>query len=261
MGVQIAKGYFGTFVAEVSSTGLTQVAWTRFITDTRILHLWVLSARGPEEFLIRALQYVSLENTMISFGHLSNGAAGVAVGTLRSLASDSLASSIAYNTTRVKNILKAEHKIIALSAYCGKVGKEKCLELLAKMRGGYSESHVLSLPILKDHPYRAQFTKQRKVAINNLFADHTARRYAGSFQQKIHAETISKTALATKLTIKSVNPITLGSFVGWTVFGFASVRVIMIGGLILFQYAERKRYHRVTQDFIDIESSEEGLDK
>lgn len=60
LGVQIAKGYLGTFIAEIANTGYTRAALIRFLTDTRALHLWVLSAPGPEQFILRALQYASL---------------------------------------------------------------------------------------------------------------------------------------------------------------------------------------------------------
>lgn len=67
---QTTKAYFGTLFAEITNTGYTSLAMTRFFTDTRHLHLWVLSASSPEEFLLRLLQYTSLETTMVSFGHL-----------------------------------------------------------------------------------------------------------------------------------------------------------------------------------------------
>lgn len=52
--VQIAKGYFRTFVAELANTSETLAALIRFIADTKLLHLWLLSAPGPEQLLIPA---------------------------------------------------------------------------------------------------------------------------------------------------------------------------------------------------------------
>ena len=103
---------------------------------------------------------------------------------------------------------------------------------------------------LKVHPYRSQFTKQSKIAIDNIFADHTARRYANGCAQK-HFISVASTSAVTKVVIINANTTALTSFVGWSIFGLASISLLAIGGLILFQRAERKRYGYVDQDFIE----------
>lgn len=215
---EAAKGYLGTLLAEISNTGYTSAALTRFFMDTRTLHLWVLSASGPEEFLIRALQYASLETTVFSFGSLGKGSASVALGTLRTLAADNLALVIAHNATRIKNVLKLENHLIQLAAHCGHVGKEKCLELLIKIRGGeqnLSPEMISTFKIQLVDRYNAQFVDHGRVIINNVFREHTTRRYLDCCMQKRYALIASKSA-TTKIIIQNFNPITLGTFICWS---------------------------------------------
>lgn len=200
---QAGKGYLGTLFAEISNTGYSGIAMTRFFTDTRNLHLWVLSAPTPEVFLIRLLQYTSLETVMVSFGHLGKESASVALGTLRTLGADNLAPVIAYNATRIKNVLKLENHIIQLAASCSSVGKEKCLELLIKIRGGkqhLSPEMVSTFKIQLVDRYNAQFVENCRIIINNVFQEHTTRRYLDGCAQKRYALIASKSA-ATKIII------------------------------------------------------------
>lgn len=104
---------------------------------------------------------------------------------------------------------------------------------------------------LKLHTYNAKFSNQSRIIIQNLFAEHTARRYANSGAQKACVKVTSKAAV-TKTVTKIIFDLTpLGCFVSWTIFGLASVSLVTIGGLMLFQRSERKRFNYVTQDFIE----------
>ena len=91
----------------------------QFGVDTRNLHLWVLSASSSEEFIIRFVQYISLENVGLSFGHIGRGAGAIGIGGFRNLLAQELKTSIAYNATHVKKALGIEKNIIAILAYCG----------------------------------------------------------------------------------------------------------------------------------------------
>jgi hypothetical protein len=91
-------------------------------------------------------------------------------------------------------------------------------------RGGGSQ-HILN-PSLKDftivvdsiktpmvHPYRAQLTDNYKITINNMFQEHTARRYLQGSTQKL--KNIGPTYLAPIASTQIKNM----ALIGWTCFG------------------------------------------
>ena len=130
-------------------------------------------------------------------------------------------------------------------------------------RGGGSQ-HILN-PSLKDitivvdsiktpmvHPYRAQFTGNCKIIINNMFQEHTARRYLQGSAQKI--KTVAPTYLAPiASTSTKVNTTAL---IGWTCFGVGLIGFITFGALYLFRRAEHKRcQHQNEGVIIDVTTS------
>ena len=96
---------------------------------------------------------------------------------------------------------------------------------------------------LKVHPYRTEFACKSKTIIDSMFADHTARRYASAS---------ASVSVVKKIVVNNLNPVPI---VGWGVFSLALVGFVGIGGLALFQRAER-HHHSYTylnkQDFIDV---------
>ena len=91
-------------------------------------------------------------------------------------------------------------------------------------------------PILEIHPYQKQFTENSKMIINNMFQEHTARRYLQGSTQKL--KTIGPTYLA---PIASTQ-IKTTALIGWTCFGVGLIGFTTFGALYLFQRAERKRW-------------------
>ena len=91
-------------------------------------------------------------------------------------------------------------------------------------------------PILEIHPYQKQFTENSKMIINNMFQEHTARRYLQGSTQKL--KTIGPTYLA-PIASTQINTTAL---IGWTCFGVGIVSFTILGALYLFQRAERKRW-------------------
>ena len=91
-------------------------------------------------------------------------------------------------------------------------------------------------PVSTIHPYRAEFTYNSKMIIDNMFQDHTARRYLQGSTQKI--KTVAPTYLAPIVSVSTkVNTTPL---IGWTCLGFGLISFTILGSLYLFQRAERK---------------------
>ncbi len=88
----------------------------------------------------------------------------------------------------------------------------------------------------KIHPYQRQFTENSKMIINNMFQEHTARRYLQGSTQKL--KTINPTYLA---PIASTQ-IKTTALIGWTCLGVGLIGFTTFGALYLFQRAERKRW-------------------
>jgi hypothetical protein len=108
----------------------------------------------------------------------------------------------------------------------------------------------IKTPVLEVHPYRAQFTAQCKISINNMFQEHTARRYLQGSAQKI------KTVGPTYLAPIASNQINTTALIGWTCFGVVLIGFTTLGALYLFQRAERKRWQNQNDGvIIDVTAS------
>ena len=101
----------------------------------------------------------------------------------------------------------------------------------------------IKTPILEIHPYRTQFTCNSKMIIDNMFQEHTARRYLQVSAQKI------KTYLA-PIASTQINTIALIGWIGWTCFGVGIISFTILGSLYLFQCAERKRWQNQNNEVI-----------
>ena len=121
-------------------------------------------------------------------------------------------------------------------------------------RGGGSQ-HILN-PSWKDftivvdsiktpmfHPYRSQFTDNCKITINNIFQEHTARRYLQGSAQKI------KTVALAPIASASIKENTI-ALIGWTCLGVGLISFTILGSLYLFQRAERKRWQNQNDEVI-----------
>lgn len=86
------------------------------------------------------------------------------------------------------------------------------------------------------HPYRTQCTYNSKIIIDNMFHEHTTRRYLQGSAQKI------KTIAPTYLAPIASTQIKTTALIGWTCFGVGIISFTVLGSLYLFQRAERKRW-------------------
>lgn len=108
----------------------------------------------------------------------------------------------------------------------------------------------IKTPVLEVHPYRLQFTANSKIIINNMFQEHTARRYLQGSAQKI------KTVAPTYLAPIASTQINTTALIGWTCFGVGLIGFTTLGALYLFQRAERKRWQNQNHEvLIDVTAS------
>ena len=122
-------------------------------------------------------------------------------------------------------------------------------------RGGHLKDFTIVVDSIKTpmvHPYRAQFTDNCKITINNMFQEHTARRYLQGSAQKI--KTIAPTYL---VPIASASTkVNTTALIGWTCFGVGLIGFITFGALYLFQRAEHKRCQNQNEGvIIDVTTS------
>ena len=107
-------------------------------------------------------------------------------------------------------------------------------------------------PVLDIHPYRKEFTYNSKMIIDNMFQEHTARRYLQGSAQKI--KTVAPTYLAPMASASTrVNTTAL---ICWTGLGVGLISFTILGSLYLFQRAERKRWQNQNDEvLIDVIAS------
>ena len=96
----------------------------------------------------------------------------------------------------------------------------------------------VNTPVLDIYPYRTEFTYNSKIIIDNMFQDHTARRYLLGSAQKI--KTVAPTCLAPMASAST--KVNTTALIGWTCLGVGLISFTILGSLYLFQRAERKRW-------------------
>ncbi len=101
-------------------------------------------------------------------------------------------------------------------------------------------------PVLDIHPYRTEFTYNSKMIIDNMFQDHTARRYLQGSAQKI--KTVTPTYL-TPMALASTK-VNTTALIGWTCLGVGLIGFTILGSLYLFQRAERKRWQNQNDEIL-----------
>ena len=105
-------------------------------------------------------------------------------------------------------------------------------------------------PVFEIHPYRTQFTYNSKMIIDNMFQEHTSRRYLQGSIHKI------KTVAPTYLVPIASTQTNTTALIGWTCFGVGLIGFTALGALYLFQCAERKRWQNKNDGvIIDVSAS------
>ena len=93
------------------------------------------------------------------------------------------------------------------------------------------------------HPYTLKYTENAKIAINNLFQDQTNRRFLQSAAgQLTPVKPFSRTPLY--LAPVCCSSTSISSVVMWTFVGVSIISITGIGTLVIFQWAQRKRYEK-----------------
>jgi hypothetical protein len=101
-------------------------------------------------------------------------------------------------------------------------------------------------PVLDIHPYQAEFTYNSKMIIDNMFQEHTARRYLQGSAQKI--KTVAPAYLAPMASAST--KVNTTALIGWTCLGVGLIGFTILGSFYLFQRAERKRWQNQNDEVI-----------
>ena len=111
----------------------------------------------------------------------------------------------------------------------------------------YSTSIIDSIKTPTIHPYRAQFSSNCDMAINNMFQQHTTHRYIKGCNQKFRA--IAAPAYMAPLSSSSAK-ISIIKLTSWTFLGFGVVTFSILGSLYLFKRVEYKSKYECQHDIV-----------
>ena len=114
------------------------------------------------------------------------------------------------------------------------------------MRGGTQE-YVIS-PIIE--PEKIAFRQKNNLIIDNMFHEHTARRYARSCAQKFTSFKPPIAVPPVPVALIASTQLNTTALIGWTFFSFGIISFTILGGLYLFQRLERKRYQNQNDGII-----------
>ena len=113
----------------------------------------------------------------------------------------------------------------------------------------YSITPVVT-PLLS--PAQIQLQETNKLIIQNMFQEHTARRYLQGSAQKI--KTVAPNYLAPMAAASTT--VNTTAVIGWTCLGVGLIGFTILGSLYLFQRAERKRWQNQNDEvLIDVTAS------
>ena len=102
-------------------------------------------------------------------------------------------------------------------------------------------------------PAQIQLQETNKLIIQNMFQEHTTRRYLQGCAQKI--KTVAPNYLA-PITAAASTTVNTTAVIGWTCLGVGLISFTILGSLYLFQRAERKRWQNQNDEvIIDVTAS------
>lgn len=93
----------------------------------------------------------------------------------------------------------------------------------------------IKIPVLEVNFYQVEFTANSKMIINNIFKEHTTRRFTQRSVSKF--KTIVPTCLAPIASIKNTT-----ALIGWPFFGVGLIVFTTLSVWCLFQYVEHERF-------------------
>lgn len=96
------------------------------------------------------------------------------------------------------------------------------------------------------HPYQREFTYTSKIIIDDMFQEHTARRYLQGSAQKF--KTVAPTYLGPMASAST--KLNTTALIGWTCLGVGLISFTILGSLYLFQRAERKRWQNQNDEVL-----------
>lgn len=114
------------------------------------------------------------------------------------------------------------------------------METVMQARGGFLLKFTPVFVINQErliNQKKIQFVQNGKEIIHNIFTEHTARRCMNGNIQKIGTIKL----ISAYTNSPTVIPLNIVKAVGWTSLGIGSITLIVVGGLCIFQYAEKKR--------------------
>ena len=246
----IGRVITGTALSEMPSSGISRNIFLQALSDTRSLHLWVISGNDTQDILSRLCWYGMLEGVGVKFGHLHRGSVAIGTGGVRHMIATGLEPEILYNSTQVKKVLQVEQNAIKIAGLIGTKGK-KILPVILKLIGGHQEE-LISKPIIVEplvDPKTIKFQQNCEIIIKNMMEEHTMRRAFNASSQ--NNKILVSTFVATSTTSANLTP-----FIFWTSFGLGLSVSFIVLSLSLFQHAERKRLkNRNDEVTIDVDSS------
>jgi len=95
-------------------------------------------------------------------------------------------------------------------------------------------------------PAQIQLQETNKLIIQNMFQEHTARRYLQGSAQKI--KTVAPNYLAPMAAAST--RVNTTAVIGWTCLGVGLIGFTILGSLYLFQRAERKRWQNQNDEVL-----------
>ena len=100
--------------------------------------------------------------------------------------------------------------------------------------------------VLDIYPYQAESIYNDKMIIDNIFQEHTARRFLQVSAQKI--KTVAPTYLALMISASTI--INNTALIHWTCLSVGLISFTILSSLYLFQRAERKRWQNQNDEVI-----------
>ena len=137
-------------------------------------------------------------------------------------------------------------KIAYMRAILARGGSQEIVEyiLIPSLKNFAITTNPVKTPLVTPllSPAEIGFQENGKLITQNIFREHTARRYINWFAQKVKPTAYLAPIASTQINTTAV--------IGWTSLGVGLLGLITLGALCLFQRAERKRWQNQNDEVI-----------
>jgi hypothetical protein len=183
------------------------------------------------------------------------------IATLASFLAVSAGALTTDSTTNAAVGSAVASKIGYMKAILARGGQQEIMEyvLIPSLKNFAITANPIETPVVAPllSPAQMQFHDKCNIITQNIFAEHTARRYAKGLAQKVVKPTLKPTTYPGPLASLALTKVSIPSLIGYSCLGIVISAIIIYGGLCMYRNANKKHYEivvKANEQIIDVKA-------